>query len=393
MQELVDAAHAKGLYVFLDGVFGHAITDQIPASPSGFVPVMKAASTGYTVDYTAQASINFFKEVATHYVTEYGIDGWRLDQAYQVPPAVWTEIRTAVEAAAKARKDAGEEWGTFGHMVGEVWSDAGSIAQQAYGSKAAAPALKSAFNFPLRYGVVHALAVGEWKDGGDATHLNTSWNSIDNYPLYAMPNLMIGNHDLVRFGDLLERSELVTGVDDPAYWLRHKAAFSFMAANSGPITLYYGEEIGDEVPGFSTRERDPSNGKCVADTLCREDDNISRSDAKIDGLNGFAANPNQADLKAYVAKLMEVRAAHPALFGGKRINLAQSATLYVDLKQSFSEQVVYLLNTGTADSSYDLSKAALKGSKLQDLVTGEEIADLTNVAAPALTGRLLLVQP
>ena len=65
--------------------------------------------------------------------------------------------------------------------------------------------------------------------------------------------------------------------------------------------------------------------------------------------------------------------------------------MYVDLKQSFSEQVVYLLNTGTVDSSYDLSKAALKGTKLQDLVTGEEITDLTTVAAPALTGRLLLV--
>ena len=93
-----------------------------------------------------------------------------------------------------------------------------------------------------------------------------------------------------------------------------------------------------------------------------------------------------------MAKLMEVRAAHPALFGGKRINLAQSATLYVDLKQSFSEQVVYLLNTGTTETTYDLSTATLKGSTLQDLVTGEEITDLSAVTAPALTGRLLLVK-
>jgi hypothetical protein len=64
-----------------------------------------------------------------------------------------------------------------------------------------------------------------------------------------MPNLMLGNHDLVRFGDLLERGNF-----NPAdYWQRHKAAFSFLAARSGPITLYYGEEFGDEVPGFASQ--------------------------------------------------------------------------------------------------------------------------------------------
>lgn len=97
----------------------------------------------------------------------------------RVPPAIWSEIRTAVETAATARKNAGETWGTLGHMVGEVWRSSAEISAEAYGP-ANAPALKSAFDFPLRYGLVHALAVGEWQDGGDATHLNTSWNSIDN---------------------------------------------------------------------------------------------------------------------------------------------------------------------------------------------------------------------
>ena len=77
--------------------------------------------------------------------------------------------------------------------------------------------------------------------------LDASWNKVENYPNHAMPNLMLGNHDLVRFGDLLERGNF-----NPAdYWQRHKAAFSFLAARSGPITLYYGEEFGDEVPGFA----------------------------------------------------------------------------------------------------------------------------------------------
>jgi glycosidase len=61
----------------------------------------------------------------------------------------------------------------------------------------------------------------------------------------AMPNLMLGNHDLVRFGDLIERGK--KGDD----WKRHKAAISFLGAWSGPVTLYYGDEIGDQVEGFA----------------------------------------------------------------------------------------------------------------------------------------------
>ena len=36
--------------------------------------------------------------------------------------------------------------------------------------------------------------------------LDASWNKVENYPDHAMPNLMLGNHDLVRFGDLLGRA-------------------------------------------------------------------------------------------------------------------------------------------------------------------------------------------
>lgn len=32
-------------------------------------------------------------EVATHYIEDYKIDGWRLDQAYQVPLDTWRHIK------------------------------------------------------------------------------------------------------------------------------------------------------------------------------------------------------------------------------------------------------------------------------------------------------------
>ena len=93
-----------------------------------------------------------------------------------------------------------------------------------------------------------------------------------------MPNLMLTSHDLVRFGDLLQRG----GMAEPthhAYWERHKAAFSFLAAYSGPITLYYGDEIGQELPGFSSKV---SNTTCALAGHC--DDHVSRTSARIAGV-------------------------------------------------------------------------------------------------------------
>ena len=396
LKELVDAAHAKGLYVILDGVFGHAITNKLPAAPvSGVKPVMVAADTGYTVDYTKADSLTYFTEVATHYVTEYGIDGWRLDQAYQVPIKSWNAIRTAVEAAAAKRKADGETWGTLGYMVGELWKDEAYIAANAYGS-ASLPGLKSAFDFPLRYGLVQTLGVEESASGGkgDVSLLYASWNDGDVNPAFAMPNLMLGNHDLVRFGDLLQRGKLAEP-SDPAYWARHKAAFSFMASRSGPITFYYGDEIGDEVPGFSARERDPDSGKCLL-VACRSDDNMSRTTAKIEGVDGFSPDAAQADLKDYLSQLLSVRSQHPALYAGKRTQLKKSGNLYAELKTAGDDKVLYVLNAGTTDTTYTVASSAIGGTTdLTNLMTGSVVSLADGqylITVPALTGLLFSVK-
>lgn len=73
-RELVEAAHAKGMYVFLDGVFGHHKDNLVP-SPQGRLP----AGDSNPVDYPE--SLAFYQEVASYWVKELKIDGWRLDQA------------------------------------------------------------------------------------------------------------------------------------------------------------------------------------------------------------------------------------------------------------------------------------------------------------------------
>lgn len=387
LKELIDTAHAKGLYVFLDGVFGHTHKTTIKASPNGRIPSLTAGDAGYAgklVNYPNSASEAFFTEVATHWVTDYKIDGWRLDQAYQVPVDVWGRIRTAVEEAAKANKDAGETWGTLGYMVGETWKGAGEITTTTYGTNEQ-PGLHSAFNFPLRYGVVQALAVEESGSRGDATKLDADWNRMENYPSHAMPNLMLGNHDLVRFADLIQRGNLNDTIK------RHQAAFSFMAAYSGPITFYYGEEIADEVPGFAAKV----TNNCVVQNFC--DDHVSRSSGKIDGVvAGVNLTDEQKALKDWLSKLMLVRSQQPALYKGNRTNLQLSTDLYADLKTFGQEQIVYVLNTSDQDATFSLDMSKInQTTSLIDLMTNEvlPVSDAsTDIPVSGLTGRLLKLQ-
>lgn len=390
LKQLVDGAHQRGLYVFLDGVFGHVNKVGVSKpSPEGRLPALTSGGADYPgqlVDYSKPESLAYFKEVARYWVERYGIDGWRLDQAYQLSLDEWRAIRREVEQASAARKAAGQQWGTLGYMVGEVWKGADDIRAQAYGSSDN-PALSSAFDFPLRYGILQALAVEESGKGGQgASVLDASWNKVENYPSHAMPNLMLGNHDLVRFGDLLERGNL-----NPAdYWQRHKAAFSFMAARSGPITFYYGEEFGDEVPGFAAKV----SGDCAAQGLC--DDHVARSDGKVPGVTGFVPGSEQAELKEWLAQLLALRAKHPALYQGERVKLVADGSLYGDIKQTAGEQVVYLLNLSTSVLSYNLPTGKLRsGSALVDLQSGERLAiggNSVTVDLPPLTGRFLLVR-
>ncbi len=376
-RELVEQAHAKGMYVFFDGVFGHH-KGNVVASPEGRTPTNGTAisNIGYESEYPTD--LEFYKEVATYWVNELNIDGWRLDQAYQVPAEYWDDIREAVEEASadpeNAYSFAGETVQPLGYMVAEIWRGAGDIAAQGYGMEAS-PALKSAFDFPIRYSVVQTFAVEESGNGNrDASNLDTGFFAHLAYPEHAKPNLMLGNHDLVRFGDLLQRGD-IANPSDAEYWARHKGAISFLAAYSGPITLYYGEEIGDEVPNFADRIEN-----CTGDTgLC--DDHVARTSANVEGIaTTVGAEPTvltseQSDLKNYVGQLMNIRAANPALYNGSRTHIHSDADIYIDRKDAGDNHVLYLVNTKDNDVNLTIAGSAIgSDGDLINLMTGETLA-------------------
>lgn len=354
LHELISKAHAKGLYVLLDGVFGHfkGNSKNFP-SPTGHTVTQTNGLAVYPQD------LEFFKEVATYWIKEYKIDGWRLDQAYQVPVGYWDDLRGAVEAASAETtyiNSNGQSVNPLGYMVAEIWDGENVIATKGYGTNNA-PALKSAFDFPLRYKLVQTLAVEESGGGKTgASNLNNGFASHAVYPTHAQPNLMLTNHDLVRFGDLLQRGNIANPSDDE-YWLRHKAAFGFMTAFSGPITIYYGDEIGEEFPNYAAKVCDAIAGTC--------DDHVSRTSAKIEGLPPTVGAPitvlnsRQADLKEYVTGMMELRSANPALSKGRRTHIFSDTNIYIDRKDHADGNVLYLANTKAAPAVITLGSNAI----------------------------------
>lgn len=93
------------------------------------------------------------------------IDGWRLDQCYQLyqnGKKFLKEIREAVYEVCDKRKNEGKQWGILGYIVGEDWEGTDQINQHSYSQDG----LRSAFDFPARYNMVQGAAMKESGAGG-----------------------------------------------------------------------------------------------------------------------------------------------------------------------------------------------------------------------------------
>ncbi len=383
-KRLVDEAHKRGIYVLLDGVFGHHKSSGVEPSPSGLLP------SGANNPVSYPESLPFYKEVAEYWIKELKIDGWRLDQAYQVPLEAWQKIRQAVDEASKTvtyTNDKGELVNPLGYMVAEIWAGENRIKEAGFGTDEN-PGLCSAFDFPVRNRLVETFAVNENGVGNkDGEWLKEGMDLHNLYPSQAKPNLMIGNHDLVRFGDLLQRGS-ITQPDNAEYWNRHKAVLAFQAAYSGPITLYYGEEIGDEVADFANKV----NSGCAVQGLC--DDHVARSSGKIEGVTA-ELNAEQKDLLQYTTQLMALRDQHPALSSGERINIQADKTSYIDLKRNADESILYTASLINQPQTLTFTSEQLgSAGDLVDLISGQTISAVEgqySIELSALQARFIRV--
>lgn len=134
LKELVESAHKRGIKILLDAVFNHCSClckqfQDVLRKGKGSVyydwfiirgdrPVLEQmnyecfAACNYMPKWnTNNLEVQkFLLHIATKWIKEYGIDGWRLDVADEVSHDFWRQFRKAVKAAKPDALIVGENW-------------------------------------------------------------------------------------------------------------------------------------------------------------------------------------------------------------------------------------------------------------------------------------------
>ena len=395
--ELVETCHNEGLAVILDGVFGHNKGTVTPSpNRAGIKNPGITPDTNNPVNYaTNPDSIKYYSDVASYWITEHKIDGWRFDQCYQVSFGenatgsdncntgghnYWYDIRKVVEKASSSNGTKGVDWGTLGYMVGEHWRGDASIIQkgtvEAGNSKGYG--LNSCFDFPAYYQIVQSFAQ-EYNSPKKSTEnitigLSYLYKTYDEkgysckeddgtYETY-YPNFMLTNHDLFRIGDLIHQ-KYSEGFDSDNYAKRNMVLLAAQAAYSGPITIYYGDEIADHnattTSGWGT-------------------DNVARSTGKITGFS-----EREQKVHDWTQKCLTVRASHEALWNGTNEQIVGETDFYVAKKIGGGETIYIAFNYNSSSSK----TFEIQGSG-EDLLSGGTFTN--SVTVPALSAMYVLVK-
>ncbi len=254
LRELLDAAHARGIRVMLDGVFNHAsrgffqfhdvlengpesayidwftVTDW-PLRPYGSKQHNYGAWWGNPalpkLNTNTPAVRQFIFDVARYWI-EFGIDGWRLDVPAEIDDdSFWQEFRRVVRAANPEA-----------YIVGEIWHDAERWLQgdqfdavMNYGISRAALGLfgRETFDRHYRPGGFRLAPLGARAFANEIERLM----GLYPWPITQVQFNLLDSHDTARF---IHQA----GGD----WDALKLSLLFLLTIPGAPCIYYGTEIG-----------------------------------------------------------------------------------------------------------------------------------------------------
>ncbi len=225
---LLDAAHARGVAVLLDGVFNHVGAEHpllrraMAEGPAGQYarwfrldwaranggPPPYANFEGHhglaLLNHAEPAVADYVAGVMTHWLDR-GADGWRLDAAYAVPPATWAGIIARVRDRHPGALLVGEV--IHGDYAGVVASGGMDAVTQ------------------------YELWKAAWSSLVDRNFFELAW-ALDRHNTFLdafTPLTFVGNHDVTRIAERVG--------DDGAV-----LALAVLCTVGGMPSVYYGDE-------------------------------------------------------------------------------------------------------------------------------------------------------
>ena len=368
--ELVKAAENQGIRVILDGVFNHTGDDSVYFNRYGRFPSVGAYQSKdspyyswysfqeFPDKYSSWWGIDILPEVNENsqdyqnFIFEkggvlkkwlgYGIGGYRLDVADELPDFFLKKLRKSVK-----------EEDPNAIIIGEVWEDASNkIAYSKRREYLQGYELDSVMNYPLKDGIIRYM-----QTGNGAELLNIVRTLINHYPKQTVDCLMnvLGTHDTARIltvlggiycnnkEEMAAKSAYLSDFERENAIKKLKMAAILQFTLPGVPCIYYGDENGME--GH-------------IDPFCRQ---------------CFDWKHLNEDLIGFYSKLGEIRENYRDIFKDgdfKEIKVAESLIFYKRTKDN-KNIYVYVNNSS---SIYQLNLNGkyfdcLKNEKLENQIT------------------------
>jgi cyclomaltodextrinase / maltogenic alpha-amylase / neopullulanase len=358
-KRLVETCHKHGIKVMLDAVFNHSgfyfepfqdvlkngenskykdwfhireFPLQSEPRPNydtfAFVPTMPKLNT------ENPEVKKYLLDVATYWIREFDIDGWRLDVANEVDHQFWREFRQAVKSI---KPDL--------YILGEIWHDSMPWLR--------GDQFDAVMNYPFTNGALRFFAKNEVKASEFANIITNVLHSYPNNVNEVAFNLL-GSHDTPRILTICNNDKD-----------KVKLLFLFQLSFTGTPCIYYGDEIG------MTGGQDPGCRKCMV----------------------WEEEKQDRDLFNHVKKLISLRKTYSAF--GNRSELkfveANDETNHLIYTKTYeNEMIIFVINNSENDLSLPLP-FNLKGKKLTNLWTDEEFAAEAEVLTAQVPAKGFLI--
>jgi len=397
-KRLLNEAHKRGIRVLIDWVPNHS-SDQHPWFKAAQDPQSsyrdwyvwspeskgsgwhRGASGEYyygyfwegmpDLNYTNPAVGEQMRDVARFWLSDVGVDGFRIDAIkYLIEEGGRSEHTPSTHTWLKAFHSVYKSLKPDALMVGEIWDSSGLVADYTK----ADDELDLGFDFNLAHAIVSAAAYRNNRLFNEALTRDVAVFSPGQFATF------ITNHDQDRVMSML-------GEDVP----RAKVAAALLLASPGVPFIYYGEEIGmlGRKPDPSIRvpmqwTADPNGGFTSANFpwMSLNSDYITKNVAAEAG--------DPASLWSFYRDLIRLRNEHAALRVGETyvLDVGKNDTLVAMLRATDDEAVLIVVNLGKEPvSDYGLTLAAspLRGNyAAAPLLGAEAFVPLTADASGAL---------
>lgn len=275
-------------------------------------------------------------EIYGDWITNYGVDGFRIDTARHVNPEFWQEFIPAMLERARARGIP-----NF-HIFGEAWDpDAGGLARFTRVDD-----LPTVLDFAFQSAAFETIA----RDTGTdrlARHYFLDPNYEGGEATAMQLPTFLGNHDMGRFAHFILRER--PDISNEELLQRVTLGHALMMYARGVPVIYYGDEQGFTGDGGDQDAREDMFASQVA----------IYNDNRLVGSSGSTATDNYdtaAPLYRAIAAMAAIRQANPELRRGRHVVRTSSAEpgLFAFSRILDGREALVVLNTSTSAQSANI---------------------------------------